>query len=466
MMTTYVKPSVVGAGDLFGYRLALSADGTTLAVGAYGESSNATGVAGDPLDNSATLAGAVYVFVRNGGTWVQQAYLKASNTETGDVFGYAVAISANGNRLAVGAPDEDSAATTIDGDGTNNNANSAGAVYVFARSGTTWAQEAYVKASNAEAGDNFGDAVALSGDGVTLAVGAWSEDSAAIGPGADPTSNAALESGAVYVFTRSPTAWSQQIYLKASNTNASDNFGIQVALSLTGNQLAVAATGESSGVIGNPLDNSQVQAGAVYTFTRAGTAWVQDGYVKASNVDGGDFFGYAIALSADGLTLAVTAEGEDGPGVGVGAPQTEGAGQAGAAYVFIRTGAAVAWMQQAYIKATNTEADDRFGRSVALAPGGKVLVVGAVLEDSAATGRDGDASNNSATDSGAVYVYRRNDAAWAAESYLKATNTGAGDQFGHSVGVATTGTPLAVGAFNEDAANETAAESGAVYIFE
>jgi hypothetical protein len=128
-------------------------------------------------------------------------YVKASNTGASDYFGQSVALSADGATLAVGANYEDSVATGIGGDQTSNAAGNSGAVYVFRRSaGGVWAQEAYVKASNTGAVDLFGSSVALSGDGATLAVGAYQEDSVATGIGGDQTSNGASASGAVYVF--------------------------------------------------------------------------------------------------------------------------------------------------------------------------------------------------------------------------------------------------------------------------
>ena len=99
--------------------------------------------------------------------------------------------------LAVGASAEDSAATGVNGDQADNGADNSGAVYVFVRSGSTWTQQAYIKASNTDANDNFGRSVALSGD--TLAVGAYLEDSAAPGVNGDQADNSAAIAGAVYV---------------------------------------------------------------------------------------------------------------------------------------------------------------------------------------------------------------------------------------------------------------------------
>jgi hypothetical protein len=140
-------------------------------------------------------SGAVYVFTRTGSIWSQDAYIKASNTEAFDHFGYSVSLS--GNTLAVGAFIEDSNATGVNGNQLDNTATSSGAVYVFTRTGSTWSQDAYIKASNAEANDAFGSSVSLSGG--TLAVGASGEASNATGVNGNQFDNNAAVSGAVYV---------------------------------------------------------------------------------------------------------------------------------------------------------------------------------------------------------------------------------------------------------------------------
>jgi len=403
----YVKASNTGAGDGFGISVALSGDGNTLAVGAYGEASNATGIDGNPADNSANRSGAVYVFNRSGSTWSQQAYVKASNTEADDQLGFSVALSGDGNTLAVGAYAEASNSIGIGGNQADNSASFAGAAYVFTRSGSTWSQQAYVKASNTGAGDYFGISVALSGDGNTLAVGAAQEASNATGIDGNPADNSASASGAVYVFTRSGSTWSQQAYVKASNTEANDQFGISVALSGDGNTLAVGANQEASnanGIGGNPADNSAGASGAVYVFTRSGSTWSQQAYVKASNTGTNDQFGISVALSGDGNTLAVGAYGEDSNATGIGGTQADNSASAsGAVYVFTRSGST--WSQQAYVKASNTETNDQFGRSVALSGDGNTLAVGAFQEDSSATAIGGTQADNAAIQAGAVYVY-------------------------------------------------------------
>ena len=127
------------------------------------------------------------------------SYVTASSAEAGDLFGSKVSLSSDGTRLAVGAPSEASSATGIDGDQADNSASYGGTVYVFSRSGTTWTQEQYVKASNTAEFDYYGKSVSLSVNGRRLATGAEQEDSNAIGVNGDQTNNDASESGAVYV---------------------------------------------------------------------------------------------------------------------------------------------------------------------------------------------------------------------------------------------------------------------------
>jgi hypothetical protein len=391
----YGKASNPGAYDSFGDSAALAGD--TLAIGAYQEDSVARGVDGDEEDNSAKDSGAVYVFRRRGTTWQQEAYLKASNPDADDGFGNSIALA--GDTLAVGAFGEDSATTGVNGNQADNSASDSGAVYVFRRTGTTWQQEAYLKASNPGADDGFGNSVALADD--TLAVGAYAEDSATTGINGDEANNSASDSGAVYVFRRTGTDWQQEAYLKASNTDAGDNFGTSVALA--GDTLAVGAFGEASAATGandNQADNSAEYSGAVYIFRHTGTAWQQEVYLKASNTGTGDFFGTGVALAGD--TLAVGAFGEASAATGINSNQTDNSAlDSGAVYVFRRTG--TDWQQEAYLKASNTDAGDNFGTSVVLAH--DTLAVGASWEASAATGVNGNQADNASTNSGAVYVF-------------------------------------------------------------
>jgi FG-GAP repeat len=453
----YLKASNTDALDQFGsWRIAIAGD--TVVVGAWQEDSRAVGINGDQTDNEMAGAGAAYVFVRTGTTWSQQAYLKASNTGAGDAFGATVAIS--GDTIVVGAPGEASNATGVDGNQLDNSAAGSGAAYVFVRTGTTWSQQSYLKASNTGAGDAFGS-VTISGD--TIVVGAQYEASGAIGVDGNQLDNSAAGAGAAYVFVRTGTTWSQQAYLKASNTEAGDNFG--VSLGISGDTIVAGAYLEN----GSDPTNAMVGAGAAYVFVRTGTTWSQQAYLKASNTEAGDQFGYSVAVSSDTLVIGARLEASSATGVNGNQSDNRLPG-AGAAYVFVRTG--TTWSQQAYLKASNTGMQDQFGSSVALI--GDVLLVGAPYEDSSATGVNPLAGqlDEGARDSGAAYRYRRSGTTWVLEDYLKASNTRAMSYFGMSID--TTESALVVGSIyessaatgvNGDQASTAAEGAGAAYLF-
>ena len=458
----YLKASNADPGDEFGKCVAISGD--TVVIGSTYEASNATGIDGDQSDNSLSNPGAVYVFVRNGMIWTQQAYLKASNTDEYDHFGSSVAI--HGDTIVVGAWGEGSSATGIDGNQMDNSAFNSGAAYVFVRNGTTWTQQAYLKASNTEEEDYFGNSVAVNGD--TIVVGANGEDSNATGVDGNQNDNSLSNPGAAYVFVRNGTTWTQQAYLKAGNPDGFDDFGRSVAVD--GDTVIVGAWGEGSdatGINGDQTDNSAGSSGAAYVFVRDGTTWNQQAYLKAGNAEAGDGFGRSVALS--GETAVIGASGEDSSATEVNGNQTDNsAGSSGAAYVFFRNG--TSWSQQAYLKAGNAEANDLFGNSVAVNQ--DVIVVGANGEDSGATGVDGDQTDNSLPDSGAAYVFQRSGTIWTRQAYLKASNTGLSDLFGISVGLS--GDTMVVGSAYEDSSatgvngnqsDSDAPYSGAAYIF-
>jgi T5SS/PEP-CTERM-associated repeat protein len=461
-LDAYLKASNTETDDNFGFSVAASGD--IVVIGVIDEDSNATGVNGNQVNNGAVSSGAAYVFVRSGDSWMQQAYLKASNTEANDLFGFSVAVS--GDTIAVSAIGESSNATGVNGNQSNNSSVGSGATYVFVRNGTNWTQQAYLKASNTGAGDQFGTSVALSGD--TLVVGARLEDSNTTGINGNGSDNSAAESGAAYVFRRSGTNWIQQAYLKASNTGATDQFGNSVAVS--GDLVVVGAFSEDSnaiGVNGDGSDNSASGSGAAYVFARTGTIWTQQAYLKASNTEPGDSFGTAVAVS--GETIVVGADAEDSNATGVnGSQNNNGAINSGAAYVFVRSG--TNWSQQAYLKASNTEASDFFGDSVSVS--GNTIVVGAPFEDGNATGFNGNQTNNSASVSGAAYVFVHSGTNWIQQDYLKASNAESGDIFADTVAVS--GGTIVIGATGEssnatgvngDQNNNSAPISGAAYVF-
>ena len=211
--------------DLLGYSVALSADGNTALIGAVLE---------DTSPNSDN--GAAYVFTRTAGVWTQQQKLLASDAASNEEFGISVALSADGNTALIGADKEDTSPNT------NN-----GATYVFTRSGSTWTQQQKLLASDAASNDNFGKSVALSADGDTALISAENEDTS-------PNTN----NGAVYIFTRSGTTWTEQQKLLASDAAGGDGFGDSVALSADGNTALIGAAAEDT----SPNTNN----GAVYIY--------------------------------------------------------------------------------------------------------------------------------------------------------------------------------------------------------
>lgn len=372
----YLKASVPLSGGRFGYSTAISGD--TLVVGA-------------PFQNTET--GAAYVFTRDaGGNWSEQAQLKG-NQSGRHSFGISVAIS--GNTIVVGAFHDSSAAKGVNGNQSDTGSLQSGAAYVFTRDGSgSWSQQAYLKASNTGVGDHFGRSVAISGD--TLVVGAPREDGVATGVNGDQTvDDPGKEFGSAYVFSRNGNTWSQQAYLKGGNPDeyGGAHFGRSVAIS--NDTIVVGTNGVSK----------------VHVFKRSGSNnWVQQALLQPSDIDDLNdtqkyYFGTSVAISEDSIVVG----NPFGP----------------AAYVFTRSGEF--WGQQAKLQASNN--GEFFGGAVAIS--GNAIIVGAAREDSAATGVNGNQADNGAINSGAAYVFMRNATGkWRQRAYLKASNTGALDSFG------------------------------------
>jgi len=291
------------ANDEFGYSVALSGD--TLVVGTHLED-----------DTAGPNRGAVYVFVRAGSAWVQQAKFTASEPQLGR-FGASVAIA--GDTIVVGAEH-----SVVGQNGTQ------GSAYVFTRSGTTWTQQARLVADDGAAGDFFGNSVSVSGD--TVVVGTYFKD---VGGN--------FNQGAAYVFTRAGTAWTQQAKLTADDGAANDNFGSSVSIS--GDTIVSGAVGDAP------------TFGSTYVFTRSGTAWSQQQKLTPTDGNGGQInYGISVALSGDTAL--------------VGAEQ---AGTGGAAYVYTRAG--TTWTEQQVLVPVGVQLSERFGTAVSL--DGNTAVAGA-----------------------------------------------------------------------------------------
>jgi hypothetical protein len=374
----YVKPLTPSASGGFAgpqgnNNVAISGD--TMVIGAATESGEFEG------------EGAVYIYVRSGRTWTEQARLKAPNAGENFFFGYSVAI--DGDTLVVGSSYEDSAWHSVYNGAdasSDTSAPNSGAAYIYVRTGTTWSQQAYLKASNATAFDYFGGSVSISGD--TVVVGAYGENH---------------NEGAAYVFKRAINMWAQTAYLKAPNPSSNDMFGTSVAISH--NTIAVGAFGESS------------FAGAAYIFADGESSWQIESRLAADNASAGDCFGLSVAVSGDTFVA--------------GAPYQNASG---AAYVFARDSGS--WNQQAYLKSGHPDAQDRYGWMVATS--GDLVVVSSMYEDSSqtsVTNGSNSASDNSTSNSGAAYIYGMASGAWGQEAYLKPSRHQAGLAFGDNIAV-------------------------------
>ncbi len=265
----------IDRADRFGTSVAVHGD--TIVVGAEQEQSNGS----SPTNNDFDFSGAAYVFRREGAQWQQEAYLKAFNVERGVRYGQAVAVY--GDTVAVGCEREKSTTQGINALPANSDGTRVGAVYVYSRNGGTWTQQAHIKASNAETGDAFGESIALSDN--LLVVGAPGEDSGSLGVDGNQVSNTALDSGAAFVFRRSGDTWTQEAYVKPSNTTEADGFG---RVAINDNRMVVAS----------------YEANTAYLFTNEASTWSETAVLSASNGHPQDYFGYQVGVSSDAIVVA------------------------------------------------------------------------------------------------------------------------------------------------------------------
>ncbi|MDT0556320.1 FG-GAP repeat protein [Patiriisocius hiemis] len=470
----YLKPTVTQFEDRFGFKVDTNATGDIIAIGSPGEDSNAVGVNGDQTNNTATDSGAVYVFVRTGGVWVQEAYIKASNSEAGDFFGYSISLNDVGDKLAVGSYREDSGDATINGNESDNTVQNAGAVYIFNRVGSNWSQEAYLKANfvnqnSSGFGENFGAELDFNGDGTVLAVGATGDDSADTGINADPSIFQSRGSGAVHLFSYNGSNWQYDNYIKAAVIDENDNFGISVKLSSNGERLVVGAHNEMSNsttINSGETNNTIVNGGAVYVFVKNSGIWSQEAYIKPSAINAQDRFGLDIAINSDASVLAVGAPYEDSNATGInGNASDNSTNAAGAVFVFNRSG--TTWSQQAYIKAPFATSG-YFGIDLDLNSDGDKLLVGSQLESSDASCFNGDSANTNNISSGAAFLFSFNGLNWSQSTYIKSPNPDAGDWFGEFLAISKNGNTIVIAARREDSSdgtqNNSLTDAGAVYV--
>jgi uncharacterized repeat protein (TIGR01451 family) len=336
----------------------------------------------------------------------EQAHLIASDVAADDFFGNSIAVS--GNTAVVGAFVDDDPVR-----GANT-----GAAYVFVRTGSTWTQQQKLTASDAAAGDRFGSAVAIDGD--TIAVGSIFADVGAEG-----------NAGKVYVFTRSGSTWTEQQILTASDFKSSDNLGASVAID--GDTIV---SGANSYDLPGVMD-----AGAAYVYVRTGTTWAEQQKLTASVPTAFDRVGFSVAIDGDTIIAGAPSD-----------PVQASPGNAGSAYVFVRSGSV--WTEQQKLTASDGALFDRFGLAVGLS--GDTALVGAPLSDTPTI-----------SSVGSAYVFTRTGSTWAQTQKLAHTDFDpeleADDRFGDSVAVS--GNALVVGADMDDTSLSTGTNRGFAYLY-
>jgi len=330
-----IRASNKSAGDTFGWDCSISGDGNTCIVSAYYE------------DTGATNAGSAYIFTRSGSVWTEQQRIQGSNSGNSDFFGYSCSISGDGNTCIVGATREDTGGSDVgaayiftrsgsvwteqqmiqasDKEGTDNfgiscsisdsgdtcivgaykedtGGVSAGAAYIFTKSGSVWTEQQKIMASDKQSGDEFGFSCSISGDGNTCIVGAYKE------------ATGGYSSGASYIFTRLGSVWTEQQKIQASDKESYSEFGKSCGISGDGNTCIVGARSASM---------NDGYPGSAYIFTRSGSTWSEQEKFMASDFENADEFGWSCSINSNGKIFIVGAKYED-----------TGGSNAGAAYIF------------------------------------------------------------------------------------------------------------------------------------
>jgi hypothetical protein len=409
--TKLINSEAVPAGDKFGYGVAT--DGSTLVIGAPYDD-------GDPNDvDRADNQGAAHPFrYTEGNVFPQTKLTENGDAKRDDRFGNSVDIS--GDALVIGVYRDDIDATD------------SGSAFVlrsvYDETTETWTITEQVRLETddpGEAGNEFGYAVAISGD--VVVVGAHRED------------DAGSASGSVYVFRFDGSAWNQEAKLLAGDARGGDKFGSSVAID--GDTIVVGA------IKGGEGDST---SGSIYVFEYNNSVWEQETELFGPDIGVGDQFGYSVAIEGDTIIA--------------GAPRhDDGEIDSGAAYVFRRS--AGTWDEEAKLIGSDLSAEDRFGNSVSLS--GKTAVVGAYKADVLNV-----VDQNVMVDAGSVYVFRFDGSDWPEMANLTPSSddflddTAEKDEFGYAVAIS--GDLVVVGAHKDDILDKDdnlQFDAGSAYVF-
>lgn len=271
-------------GQEFGRDVSLQ--GNTLVIGSPGDSGSTASVTGEPEGPDLARSGAVYVIVHEAGSWVFRDVLRAAFADPQDRFGQQVLL--DGPSLIVTAPAESGGSSGIDGLQSDNSLEESGAAYEFRQIDGLWTQVHYIKASNPDRFDRFGDTFfgnmkSLSKHGDLLVIGNSREQSASRAINAGEDDNSLFQAGAVYVFREQENSWVQEAYLKPNNTDSNDQFGSSVHVD--DGAIVVGAFSEAGpgfGLDADPFENRFIGIGAAYRFELINDQWQQSAYIKTA----------------------------------------------------------------------------------------------------------------------------------------------------------------------------------------
>ena len=441
------------------FRPAFNLDASRMVYGAVYEDSNS---ASAPENNGTTDSGAVYVFDKDAsGNWSQTAYLKAPLPTENEWFGSSVAITGDGNTIAVGAAGGSQA-------------------YIYQYENGSWQNTAILSPTTAftgsESTEYFGGDIDISDDATTVVVSAYRDRRDSTGEYMDAVGS---QAGAVYVFELSSNTWSQAAYLKPEYIAERFYFGRSIDLTPDGSLLAVSAEGDpsTSASNGDQSNTDLPSSGAVFVYERSDSSWNEISYLKPDyrDLEETDGFGSAVSFNDDGLILAVGAYLEDSISaeINMGEDDNEANGS-GAAYIFTRSGDTT-WHQDAYIKAPNRNNAQAFGNTISISGDGQKLAVGTVRDFNSIGGIQSDFTRyySSEHDIGSAYVFENTGSEWVYRSYIRSPVINVSDtnkrvrisRDGKTVGISSSFESSDARGVNGDMTNTDAPNSGAVFLY-
>jgi type IV secretory pathway ATPase VirB11/archaellum biosynthesis ATPase len=374
--------------DSFGYSVAIDSTGDRVIIGAQNENTGAAD------------AGSVYIYSRSGTVWTLEREINNPSPVSADYFGISVAIDATGDRVVIGAYRENTGATD------------AGSAYIYSRSGTVWTLEREINNPSPVASDFFGFSVSINGTGDRVIIGAYQEDTGAV------------NAGSAYIYSRSGTTWTLEQEINNPSPVATDWFGTSVCINSTGDRVIIGADATNTGAL---------NAGSAYIYSRSGTVWTLEQAIHNPSPMADDYFGWAVSINSTGDRVIIGAYNED-----------TGATDAGSVYIYSRSG--TVWTLEQEINNPSPMADDYFGDSVSINSTGDRVIIGADGEDTGASA------------AGSAYIYSRSGTTWTLEQEINNPSPREGASFSFSVAIDSTGDKVIIGAYGGTA--------GSVYIYE